>query len=238
MKHITYNEKTKVFKLHTKNSVYQMQVRDYDTLAHLYYGSDIGDSDASHRIISLDRGFSGNPYEAGDDRTFSLDVLPQEYSGYGNGDYRINAIEMTHEDGSDAIHLRYESYRMSEGKYSLHGLPCMFGSEEEAETLEIVMYDRITNLKVHLLYGVFYDLDVITRAVRIENQGDKTVTIQRAMSMEMDYPNKHMDLIHFYGRHSMERLTERPAAVSWRAVCGEQARDVQPPAQSVCDPLR
>ena len=70
----------------------------------------------------------------------------------------------------------------------------MFGSADEAETLEIVMYDRITNLKVHLLYGVFYDLDVITRAVRIENKGDKTVTIQRAMSMEMDYPNKHMDL--------------------------------------------
>ena len=57
MKHITYDEQTKVFKLHTKNSVYQMQVRDYDTLAHLYYGADIGDSDASHRIISLDRGF-------------------------------------------------------------------------------------------------------------------------------------------------------------------------------------
>ncbi len=209
MKHISYNEKTKVFKLHTKNSVYQMQVRDYDTLAHLYFGADIGDSDASHRIISLDRGFSGNPYEAGDDRTFSLDVLPQEYSGYGNGDYRINALEVTHEDGSDAIHLRYESYQMTEGKYSLKGLPCMFGNAEEAETLEIVLYDRITNLKVHLLYGVFYDLDVITRSVRIENKGDRTVTIQRAMSMEMDYPNKHMDLIHFYGRHSMERLTER-----------------------------
>ena len=209
MKHITYNEQTKVFKLHTKNSVYQMQVRDYDTLAHLYYGADIGDSDASHRIISLDRGFSGNPYEAGEDRTFSLDVLPQEYSGYGNGDYRINAMEVTHADGSDAIHLRYESYRMLEGKYSLQGLPCMFGNKDEAETLEITMYDRITNLKVYLLYGVFYDLDVITRAVRIENKGDKTVTIQRAMSMEMDYPNKHMDLIHFYGRHAMERLTER-----------------------------
>ncbi len=209
MKHITYDEQTKVFKLHTKNSVYQMQVRDYDTLAHLYYGADIGDSDASHRIISLDRGFSGNPYEAGDDRTFSLDVLPQEYSGYGNGDYRINALEVTHEDGSDAIHLRYESYSMTEGKYSLKGLPCMFGNADEAETLEIVLYDRITNLKVHLLYGVFYDLDVITRAVRMENKGDKIVTIQRAMSMEMDYPNKHMDLIHFYGRHAMERLTER-----------------------------
>ena len=209
MKHITYNEKTKVFTLRTKNSMYQMQVRAYDTLTHLYYGADIGDTEAAHRIICLDRGFSGNPYEAGEDRTFSLDVLPQEYSGYGNGDYRINAMEMTHEDGSDAVHLRYESYRMMEGKYSLEGLPCMFGNEEEAETLEITLYDRITNLKVHLLYGVFYDLDVITRAVRMENKGEKTVTIQRAMSLEMDYTNKHMDLIHFYGRHTMERMTER-----------------------------
>ena len=209
MKHITYNEKTKVFTLRTKNSMYQMQVRAYDTLTHLYYGADIGDTEAAHRIICLDRGFSGNPYEAGEDRTFSLDVLPQEYSGYGNGDYRINAMEMTHEDGSDAVHLRYESYRMMEGKYSLEGLPCMFGNEEEAETLEITLYDRITNLKVNLLYGVFYDLDVITRAVRMENKGEKTVTIQRAMSLEMDYTNKHMDLIHFYGRHTMERMTER-----------------------------
>ena len=209
MKYITYNEETKVFTLHTKNSMYQMQVRDYDTLVHLYYGADIGDTEASHRIICLDRGFSGNPYEAGEDRTFSLDVLPQEYSGYGNGDYRINSLEVTHEDGSDAVHLRYEGYKTAKGKYSLEGLPCMFGNEDEAETLEITLYDRISNLKVHLLYGVFHELDVITRAVRIENQGKKTVTIQRAMSMEMDYPNKHMDFIHFYGRHTMERQMER-----------------------------
>lgn len=209
MKWITYNDKTKVFVIRTKNSMYQMQVREYDTLVHLYYGADIGDTEASHRIVCLDRGFSGNPYEAGDDRTFSLDVLPQEYSGYGNGDYRINGIEVQHEDGSDALHLRYGSHRMYPGKYSLKGLPCMWGNEEEAETLEITLYDRISKLQVHLLYGVFPELDVITRAVRIENQGEKKVTIQRAMSMEMDYAHKHMDFIHFYGRHSMERLTER-----------------------------
>lgn len=209
MKSINYNEDTKVFTLRTKNSMYQMQVMEYETLVCLYYGADIGDTEASHRIVCLDRGFSGNPYEAGGDRTFSLDVLPQEYSGYGNGDYRINGIEVGHEDGSDAVHLRYETCRMMKGKYSLEGLPCMFGGENEAETLDITLYDRITDLKVHLLYGVFYDLDVITRAVRIENKGKDTVTIQRAMSMEMDYTNKHMDLIHFYGRHTMERLTER-----------------------------
>jgi len=186
-----------------------MQVGKYRTLLHLYYGADVGDMETAYRIIPMDRGFSGNPYEAGNDRTFSLDTLPQEYSGYGNGDYRINSLEVEHEDGSDAVHLRYQSHEMSKGKYSLKGLPAMYGDEEEAETLCITLFDRLTNMKVHLLYGVFYDLDVITRAVRIENQGEKTVKILRAMSMEIDYLHKHMDFIHFYGRHSMERLTER-----------------------------
>ncbi len=209
MKHITYNEETKVFRLNTNNSSYQMQVREHATLVHLYYGANVGDTEVTHRIISLDRGFSGNPYEAGEDRTFSLDVLPQEYSGYGNGDYRINGMEVEHEDGSDAVRLCYESHQIRKGKYSLSGLPAMYGDEDEAETLEIVLCDNISNLKVHLLYGVFPKLDVITRAVRIKNEGEKQITIQRAMSMEMDYPNKNMDLIHFYGRHCMERLKER-----------------------------
>lgn len=209
MKHISYNEQSKVFVLKTRNSMYQMQVVKYDTLVHLYYGANVGDTEITHRLRFLDRGFSGNPYEAGEDRTFSLDVLPQEYSGYGNGDYRINSLEVEHMDGSDAVHLRYESHRMWEGKYSLHGLPAMYGNEEEAETLEITLYDRLSGLRVHLLYGVFPELDVITRAVRLENQGKDPVKIQRAMSMEMDYPNRHMDFIHFYGRHTMERLMER-----------------------------
>lgn len=209
MKHIIYNDETKVFSLRTKNSMYQMQVRDFNTLVHLYYGADIGDTEAAYRIICLDRGFSGNPYEAGEDRTFSLDVLPQEYSGYGNGDYRINALEALHEDGSDAVQLCYESHRMTKGKYSLNGLPCMFGNEDEAETLEITLCDKISNLKVHLLYGVFYELDVFTRAVRIENLGERRVTIRRAMSMQVDYATSHMDMIHFHGRHMMERQLER-----------------------------
>ena len=164
MKYITYHEESKVFVLRTKNSMYQMQIIDYNTLVHLYYGANVGDTEITHRLMFLDRGFSGNPYEAGEDRTFSYDVLPQEYSGYGNGDYRINSLEVEHEDGSDAVHLQYESHQMYEGKYSLHGLPCMYGNEEEAETLEITLYDRISDLRVHLLYGVFPKLDVITRA--------------------------------------------------------------------------
>ena len=74
MEWIKYHEAEKVFDLRTEHSTYQMQVREYDTLVHLYYGSPVGDALITDRIVCVDRGFSGNPYEAEKDRTFSLDT--------------------------------------------------------------------------------------------------------------------------------------------------------------------
>ena len=182
MEWIKYHEAEKVFDLRTEHSTYQMQVREYDTLVHLYYGSPVGDALITDRIVCVDRGFSGNPYEAEKDRTFSLDTLPQEYTAYGNGDYRINGLETEQADGSDTANLKFESYEITKGKYSLKGLPAMFAKEDEAETLEIVLTDRVSGLKAHLLYGVFPHLDVITRAVRLENTGTAPVTVKKAMS--------------------------------------------------------
>ena len=209
MEWIKYHEAEKVFDLRTEHSTYQMQVREYDTLVHLYYGSPVGDALITDRIVCVDRGFSGNPYEAEKDRTFSLDTLPQEYTAYGNGDYRINGLETEQADGSDTANLKFESYEITKGKYSLKGLPAMFAKEDEAETLEIVLTDRVSGLKAHLLYGVFPHLDVITRAVRLENTGTAPVTVKKAMSMEMDYEYRELDAVHFYGRHIMERQMER-----------------------------
>lgn len=122
---------------------------------------------------------SGKTYEAGTDKTFSLDTLPQEYTAYGNGDYRINGLETEQADGSDTANLKYECYEISKGKYSLKGLPEMFAKEDEAETLEIVLKDHASGLRAHLLYGVFPQLDVITRAVRLENTGTAPVTVKK-----------------------------------------------------------
>ena len=85
----------------------------------------------------------------------------------------------------------------------------MFAKEDEAETLEIVLADRVSGLKAHLLYSVFPHLDVITRAVRLEQTGETPVTVKKAMSMEMDFEYREMDAVHFYGRHNVERQMER-----------------------------
>ena len=209
MEWIKYHEAEKVFDLRTEHSTYQMQVREYDTLVHLYYGSPVGDTLITDRIVCVDRGFSENPYEAGMDKSFSLDTLPQEYTAYGNGDYRINGLEIEQADGSETANLKFESYEIRKGKYSLKGLPAMFAGADEAETLEIVLSDRASGLKTNLLYGVFPHLDVITRAVRLENTGTAPVTVKKAMSVEMDYEYRELDAVHFYGRHNMERQMER-----------------------------
>ena len=162
-----------------------------------------------HSIVNLDRGFSGNPYEADKDRKFSLDVLPQEYTAEGNGDYRIQGIEAEHEDGSHVLQLKYDSHENRKGKYALAGMPAMFAGEDEAETLEIILKDELSGLCVKLLYGVLWDCDIITRTVEVTNRGERNVTLRRVMSAELDFPKRPMDMVHFYGRHSMERLTER-----------------------------
>ena len=53
---------------------------------------------------------SGNPYEAGTDKTFSLDTLPQEYTAYGNGDYRINGLTVLEE-----CHYMYHGEKVAFG---------------------------------------------------------------------------------------------------------------------------
>ena len=55
------------------------------------------------------------------------------------------------------------------GKYSLEGLPAVYAGEDEAQTLEVVLADRVTGVKAVLLYGVLPEYDVITRSVRIIN---------------------------------------------------------------------
>ena len=102
---IIYNPNKKIFTLHTAHTTYQMQVDPLGYLLHLYYGEKTNSS-MDYVLTYADRGFSGNPYEAGTDKTFSLDTLPQEYTAYGNGDYRINGLETEQADRSDTANLK------------------------------------------------------------------------------------------------------------------------------------
>lgn len=205
---ILFNKNDKTFTLHTKNSTYQMKIDSYDYLLHLYYGART-EGNMEYLLTFVDRGFSGNPYEAGEERTFSLDVLPQEYPTFGAGEYRSPALIVKNTDGSYACDLRYFAHRIKKGKYGLPGLPAVYANEEEAETLEVIMEDQVSGLKVSLLYGVLPEFDIITRSVVIKNEGQHAVVLEKVQSACLDMVYGNYDLISFYGRYAMERNYQR-----------------------------
>ena len=196
-----------IFSLHTKHSTYQMKV-DRDFLIHTYYGPYVGDSDMSYLARCIDRGFSGKP-DGITDKGYSLDTQLLEYPSYGTGDFRNDCLRVAYADGSQVTDLKYVSHEIKEGKYGLEGLPAMYQGEENVQTLEVVLQDVYKKLEVILYYGVFENLDVITRACKIVNKGEDKVNLLRAYSMCLDFNNKDMDFVHFYGRHAMERIMER-----------------------------
>ena len=151
-----------LFTLCTKSSMYQMKVDQYGVLLHTYYGKRTENMDFSYLIQRRDHGFSGNPYEAETDRTYSLDTLPQEYSCFGGGDYRESALQVRDSRGASALELRYDSYEIQKGKYAIPGLPAFYEEEQDqAETLVITMKNERKNLLVKLYYSVFEELDLL-----------------------------------------------------------------------------
>ncbi len=194
--------------METANTTYQMMVGRSDYLLHLYYGKKAA-GEMQYLLRYTDRSFAGNPSDTGSDRTFSLDVLPQEYACYGNGDFRTTAFSMKDGAGVYGCDLRYQSHKIVPGKYSLPGLPAVFAGEREADTLEVVLADVHAGVEVTLYYGVLPALDVITRAVKVRSLAKTPITLTRVFSGSVDWLYGDFDVLHFPGRHGMERQTAR-----------------------------
>ena len=205
---ITFNETTRIFTLTTAHTTYQMQADAQGYLLHLYYGARTA-GEMDYLLNYGDRGFSGNPNSAGNNRTYSLDALPQEYPSLGTGDFRNYALNIENADGSQCCNLVYITHEIEAGKYTLKGLPFVRAEENEAETLKIILEDPVTKVELHLLYGVLEKEDIITRSVIIKNAGKAPVTVKKAQSACLDFLHGDYDLIKFHGRHAMERNMER-----------------------------
>lgn len=203
-----YTDNKGFFRLSTENTEYQMKADKYGVLEHVWYGKKVGE-DMSYLLNYTDVGFSGNPYDAENERTYSLNTLPLEYACEGAGDYRISAVSVVHRNGSKVLDLRYKGYSISKGKYSIKGLPAVYADETEAETLEITLCDTATETEVILRYGVIEKYDIITRNTVIRNNNGTPIKIEKASSLCIDIPQGNWEWINFYGRHALERIPER-----------------------------
>ena len=202
---ISFDRENGIFKLDTIRTTYAFKLDPNGRLAHLYYGERIKDANLNDLYQPRMRSFC--PYPEGLDPLASPDMLPQEFAGFGAGDYRVASAVVRNADGDDVTDPRYSAHRIFRGKPALEGLPATFG--DNADTLEITMTDRKTGMDFILLFSVFDDADIVARSVRAVNRGDRAVRLRKLASCTLDFASGDLDFIHLWGTHTRERCFER-----------------------------
>lgn len=185
------------FRLQTAHTSYWFAVTEHGHLEHLHYGPLLPLHDPSalrvDRAIELGSSVVYDP----DDTSYSLDAIPLEYSGIGQGDYRLSPIEVFTPLGADTD-FRYREHRILSGAVTSAALPTA-DEGPGVETLEITLADDAAGLELTLLYTVFPEVDVITRRTLLRNTGEATAELSRLASMQLDLPDRGFTIRTFDG---------------------------------------
>ena len=210
---IHFNKEDKVFHLQTENISYIIQILKSGHPANLYYGKKIRHQNHFENFRDEKKLAYGSmtSYSA-DNHGFSLNNENLEYSSFGKGDYRNPSISLTSNDGNRTFDFQFDSCQNIEGKNSLTGLPSSYCTDREnVDSLEILLIDKIYDVKLFLNYSVFTDKDVLTRNVRLENGRETDISIDKISSFSLDFDHFNFDLITLDGAWIRERHHHRRA---------------------------
>ena len=196
---IHFDAAASTFTLSTPHTSYQMKVDADGRLLHSWYGRRLPEACPD----------MADPCAPHGDHGCWPDLLPLEYSVPGTADNRIFAACPEYADGTEAADLRYAGYAVTPGKYSLPGMPA-FRDGTGAETLTVILKDA-AGLEVKLLYAVYPDCDLITRAAVLTNTGAAPLTLRQAASACLDFAPRALDFITTDGIWAGERTPHRAA---------------------------
>ena len=201
---IICHEGSKQFHLFNDSCSYIIGILPNGEPGQLYFGKRVHDREDYGYLVN----YVGRAMFVGksDDESFSLEANRREYPSFGTGDYRQSAFSLLFGDGSHVSTLKFDSFKIFDGKPKLNGLPAVYAEEEgEAKTLELTLKDELKGIRAVLLYTIFRDYPVITRSVRFVNEGRESVTIDRAMSLCLDLPDHDYEWMQFSGAWAREK---------------------------------
>ena len=206
---ITVDEEKRLFQLDSGDSSYIMMVNDRNFLVHGYWGKRLPAGDYGYMAET----WGHSSFEACEDEEncwISPNVMRMEFSVSGRWDVKKTALEVQHEDGSHYLDLRYQSYRLHQGKPTLKGLPATYANGEgEVETLEIILEDNLSRVEVSLFYSAWKDINAICRWAVVRNKGNKNIFIKHIMSAEVDFGDRDFVMTTNFGAWANERRIEK-----------------------------
>lgn len=158
-----YTEKN-LFVLETKNTHYVTAVDSDGHLRHIYWGrkckaGDYFCTDARER----------NSNHSG------VDFAKYEYMTYGGVVYRPSAFAATFSDGCRQAEFTFSDFSVFD--------------EDGGNRLEITLTDKEYGLEAALVYRIKDDSDVIERFVRLKNESDNDITLNKVSSGEFNFPS-------------------------------------------------
>lgn len=192
-----------LFKLDTKDTTYMIGLTQEGYVGHIYYGKRVVGEGDNYMLRIAEA--PNTPMVKKREKSSFLDCFPMEYPTGGVGDYRESCLNVRNSNGQMGCEIFYQSHNIFKGKKSLEGLPASFGSEEVVETLEIECLDPILKLKVVLSYSVFEQTNIITRSVRITNEGSDLLKLEKVYSMCVDMDNEDFEMLSLKGSWARER---------------------------------
>lgn len=202
---IVFKTKEKMFVLTTEHTQYVFKIVDEKYLIHCYYGYKSKNIDYSYNVQAL----SCSPeIEVEEMKRFSLNDAPEEFSYYGSGDYRCNSLKIRGKYGDSNTLFTYRDYKIFKGRKEIPGIPHA-RTAPDTETLAIYLWDEVNECSLILYYTVYPSHDMIARYFVIENQGQQSVKLQKAMSICLDLPGHEYDVISLYGCQTAERNFQR-----------------------------
>ena len=205
---VIFHEKTKTFHLYNDKISYIFTILENGTPGQLYFGERLNDKEDFSELLEMKRRANA-PCTFEGNLNFSLEHLKQEYPLYGHGDLRYPALSIRKENGSSIFEFCYHSYRIYEGKKGIPSLPAVYSNDgKDMETLEVTLTDCRTETDLILYYTILKDLPVIARHTRIVQRGKEKITLERAMSMNLDLPDADYEMMELTGAWSRERHVE------------------------------
>ena len=214
---IKFDKQKNLFTLTTKNTKYVFTVECGRYLVHHYYGKKAGEVELFGPYV-----MSFSPYQKECGNCWSPDVFPEEASFFGSGDFRASSLKLRGADGCCVTDFKYSSYKKFKGREEIPGVP-FASADERTETLAVKMTDEVTGCVLTLYYTVFYDEDVISRYMKLENNGGAPVKIEKCMSLTLDLPPRDYDMVSLYGTHYFERKYQRvPLHHGTQSVCSRR----------------
>ena len=197
---IRFFEDQKYFKLDAGNTSYIIAiVGDEKFLGHVYFGKKVPDEPLDIASLLRINEYPFTPSVNNRERISFNDTFPTEYSTHGLGDFRESCLVIRDSNGHSVCGITYSSHKIYRGKPALKGLPATFGDEDSCTTLEITCCDKVLDLEVTLVYTTFENLDVITRSVRVKNNSNKDIKLEKVLSACVDFDGIDYDMISLHG---------------------------------------